>query len=805
MSAHSPPRWLLPAVFLVSAAALGYEILLMRLLSIVQWHHFAWMIISVALLGYGASGTAIALWRRRLQRHFTAAWSASALLFALSMTACFALGQRIPFNALALVWEPRQFLLLAALYLAFFVPFFFAAGCIGLALASASRHINRVYLADLVGAGAGALGILALLLFLRPPDALRVLAVAALAACALPALAAPRRAARLALPVAGAVVLGLLPSGWLDLRLSPYKGLSQALETVDARVLATRSGPLGLLTVVESPTVPFRHAPGLSFGTLHEPPEQLALFTDGEGFSPITRFEGDLRSPGHFADVTAALPYRLLERPRVLVLGAGGGTDVLMALALGAEHVDAVELNPQVVALVRDTYREFSGGIYSHPRVTVHVAEARGFVTRASARWDLIQVSLLDSFAASGSGVQSLAETYLYTVEALADYLRHLEPGGILAITRWLRQPPRDSLKLIATAADALRRTDHEEPGRSLAMIRSWNTGTLLVKNGTFDAGDIEAIRAFASSRSFDTAWYPGMPPEQANRYNRLPEPWIYRGAVALLGDGRADFLARYKFNVEPATDDRPYFFHFFKWSAFEELMSLREQGGAALVEWGYLILVATVLQAALAGAVLILLPLTLVRTTWPRAFVRRMGGYFFLVGLAFLFVEIAAIQKLILFLSHPLYAVAVVLAGFLVFAGAGSGVSARFLAAHPERTRLFTVVAAIVAVAVAWLTLLPSLFERLAGLGDAGRIAVALAAIAPLAFFMGMPFPIGLTRTAREAPAFLPWAWGINGFASVLSAALAALLAVELGFTAVIVTALLFYAAAALLIPRTR
>lgn len=798
-------RWLFPAVSLVSAAAIAYEILLMRLLSIVQWHHFAYMIISLALLGYGASGTCIALLRRRLERRFVSAWCLSALLFALSMPACFVLGQRVPFNALAIVWEPRQFLWLAALYLVFFVPFFFAACCIGLAFTCAREHVGRIYFFDLTGAGVGALGIVGALFVLTPQEALRVLALLALWASALAALARPLRALRLAAPLAGAAIVLLLPSELLDFRVSPYKGLSQALQTVGARVLEGRSGPLGLLAVVASPDVPFRHAPGLSFGTMHQPPEQLAIFTDGEAFSPMTRFDGRSAPLAYMHDLTMALPYRLLEHPRVLVLGAGGGTDVLMALELGAARVDAVELNAHTVELVREDYGEFTGGIYEHPRVAVHVAEARGYVARSRERYDLVQISLLDSFAASGSGVQSLSETYLYTVEAMQEYLGRLAPGGMLAITRWLELPPRDSLKLIATAAEALRRNGHSEPGESVSMIRSWNTGTLLVRNGVFDGQDVRAIRAFAAARSFDTAWYPGMPADDANRYNLLPAPWIYRGAAALFGDTPRSFIDRYKFNIEPATDDRPYFFHFFKWSAFEEMMGLRAQGGAGLIEWGYLILLATVVQAAIAGAVLILLPLTVVRPHWPRLVTRRMGAYFFCIGLAFLFVEIAFIQKLILFLSHPLYSVAVVLAGFLVFAGAGSALSSRLLPGRSERRRVTTVALAIAAIAVGYLLALPPLFERFIGLEDPARILLALALIAPLAFAMGMPFPIGLARVAREAPGFIPWAWGINGFASVLSASVATLVAIELGFTAVILLAVLLYAAAAFVIPPPR
>ncbi len=450
-------RRLFAATLLVSAGAIGYELLLMRALSIVQWHHFAYMIISLALLGYGASGTFIAIFKRRLEARFESAFAASALLFSVSMVLCFALGQRVPFNALEIVWDSRQFLYLALVYLVFFVPFFFAAACIGLAFTCRHQSISRIYFFDLVGAGVGAMLIIGLLFVFIPQNALLMLMMLPLIASLIMGIAS---SARTPLMLAQIIWLTLLVSGipqqQLDLRISDYKGLSQALQVIDSRVLTISSSPLGLITVVESPTVPVRHAPGLSFGTRHVPPQQLSVFTDADSMSAITRFDGNLEALGFLGDVTAALPYALLDEPDVLVLGAGGGSDVLLALYHGANSIDAVELNPQMTGLVRDTYAEFAGFVYNDPRVTLHTKEARGFVAQSDAQYDLIHIGLLDSFGASGAGVQSLNESYIYTVEAIREYLEHTRPGGVLAITRWLKHPPRDSLKLIATAVRAL-------------------------------------------------------------------------------------------------------------------------------------------------------------------------------------------------------------------------------------------------------------------------------------------------------------------------------------------------------------
>ena len=786
-------RRLLLATSLISAAAIGYELLLMRVLSIVQWHHFAWMIISLALLGYGASGTFIALFRSGIEKRFEGAYALSALLFSVTLVASYVVGQRVPFNALEIIWDPGQLFMLGLMYLVYFVPFFFAACCIGMAFTCRRSAIGEIYFADLFGAGLGAMLILGALFIVPADRAMVVLAALALAGSLLVT-------NRLLIVVQASWMLFLaagLPQHWSGLQVSPYKGLSQALEVVGAEVLSESSSPLGLLTVVDSPTVPFRHAPGLSFNASDIPPEQLGVFTDADSLSVINRYEGDTKGLHYLADTLSALPYGLLERPEVLVLGGGAGGDALLALYHGAQRLDVVELNPQMTNLVTGPYAEFAGHLYDDPRISVHAREARGFVARSARRYDLVHIGLLDSFGASGAGVHSLHESYIYTVEALEDYVEQTRPGGFVAISRWIKLPPRDSLKLFATAIEALRESGVANPGRQLALARSWNTSLLLLKNGVIADDELATIREFLRSRSFDVAWLPGMDADEANRFNRLDEPHLFLGATRLLSEDPNDYMGRYKFDIEPATDDRPYYFHFFKWGTLPEVLALKGRGGAGLIEWGYLVLIATLAQAVLAGLLLILLPLLRAPRTWPVAAGARFGAYFLLLGLAFLFVEMAFIQKFILFLSHPLYSVAVVLSSFLVFAGLGSAASTSFVA-RATRHPVAVAVTAIAAIAIGYLFLLPAVFERFMGSPDIVRVVLSALLIAPLAFFMGMPFPLGLTRVAALATDFLPWAWGINGFASVVSAVLAIVLAIELGFSAVIIVAVGCYGLAA-------
>jgi SAM-dependent methyltransferase len=600
-----------------------------------------------------------------------------------------------------------------------------------------------------------------------------------------------------------------LPPGLIALHphISEYKGLPMALRVPDAEIVEERSSPLGLVTVVESPTIPFRHAPGLSLNNIVEPPLQLGVFTDAESISAITRFEANLERLVYLDYTTSALPYHLVDDPEVLVLGAGGGEQVLLALYHEVPQIDAVELDPQVLDLVADDYADFAGGIYNRPDVDVHVGEARSFVEKTEKRYDLIQIPLLYSFGAAAAGTQSLHESYTYTVEAMQDYLRTLEPGGMLSITLWLKLPPRDTLKLFATAVKALEEMGVAEPQNRLALVRSWKTATLLVKNGAFTAGEVDALVAFARERSFDADYYPGIRADDANRYNVLDASYFHDGAKALLGPERGDFIARYKFELSPATDDRPHFFHFFRWRTLPELLARKGRGGLPLIEWGYPVLVATLVQAVIASLVLIVLPLVLVRRGAFAADRPSRGvlvGYFAALGLAFMFIEIAFIQRFVLFLSHPLYAVAVVLASFLVFAGLGSLAVPRLVAASRRFAArpLAWIAAAIAAIALVYLVALPFAFRALAALPDHFRIAVAIALIAPLGFAMGMPFPLGLTRLARGADALVPWAFAVNGCASVIAAVLATLIAIHAGFTVVIVLAVVLYALAAAAFP---
>ena len=532
----------------------------------------------------------------------------------------------------------------------------------------------------------------------------------------------------------------------------------------------------------------------------------MALFVDGDGPIAIPRRPRASPPPAYLDDLPSALPYYLFERPRrVLVLGAGGGAPVLQAAGGGARAVDAVELQPDVAALARERYAGFSWSAPNRPRVRLHVADPRAFVEAARGEeYDLIQV---DALGASPSGLHALKAERLLTVESIRAMLARLAPRGLVAITGWNELPPRSGPRLLATLLESLAAEGIEPAAEHLAWIRSWNTNTLVASRAPLSGGQVAAVRSFARARAFDLVHVPGMEADEANRINVMERPWFHEAAMRLLGPEREDFIRDYKFDIRPATDDRPYLWSFFRWAHAPEILALSREGGIGLLAIGYLALPAALVQAAVASAALILLPLLLVRrrSGGARGGARRGAALagFFALGLAFLMMEIAFISRFTVILSHPLHALVVVLAAFLVFAGVGSWLAGRRESAGEGPGSLARPAAGIVVLAAACLAALPHLTSALLGAAPHVKIAATVALVAPIATLMGMPFPRALARLRRLDPDLVPWAWGVNGCASVIGAVLATGLAVHLGQTFVITCAALLYAAAALALTR--
>ena len=791
----APTAGLYVCVLLVSAATLLFEIALTRIFAVTQGYHFAFLAISLALLGFGASGTALAIFPALALRDIRPVVAGAGLIFAVTSTGGLYLTNVLPFDAYTLLWEPSQLGYLALYYLALAVPFFFAGSIVGACLAKHPSRAGVLYGANLVGAGIGCLLSVVFPVIVGAAGSVVVAGVIAVAGAAAMAGRELRRPAWLVpgilavAAMAAAVVLGVT-----ELRLSPYKAVSQALRHEGASKAWSRWNAFSLVEVIESGSI--HAAPGLSFAYQGVLPPQTALAVDGDNLSPMSAV------PPERADFTEYLPtalvYRLSDRPSALVIEPGGGLDVLTALRNGAASVTAVVSNPLVVEAVGERFADRAAGILGRPGVKVVDEGARSYLRRTDERFDVIQVSLADSFRPVLAGAYGVSENYLYTVEAFESYYRRLAPGGFLSVARWAQTPPSEGVRVVSVAVEALERMG-VEPADHVAVIRSLQTITLIVKRSPLDAADVDAVRGFADSLQYDLVYHPGIAASDLNRFSVHPTPVYHDTVSAILDAGaREELYAGYSHDISSVRDDRPFYFHLFRWSQTPEILgslgrTFQPFGGA-----GFLIVLGSLVVAVAAACVFILLPLLLRRdVSNGRSQARAVGRlwpfvYFAGLGLGFLWVEIPLLQRFILYLDQPTYAFATVLFGVLVWSGVGS------LASDRLRVPMAAAVSAVAALSALYAFGLPLLFDATLGLPLAGRLALSVALLAPLGIAMGVPFPRAIRMLGDHAPALVPWAWAVNGSTSVVSAILATVLVLSLGFTWVILGGAAAYLAAA-------
>ena len=763
------------AILLCSSASLAYEVALTRIFSITLWYHYAFMIISIAMLGFAASGTALALYPR-LGKAENLGWYA--LVLGIALPASHLLANSVPFDPVRLEWEKGQFLYLGLYYLILAVPFFSAGMVVATAFAVQSGRSGLLYGADLVGAGFGSLGVLALLATVSPERGVFVIAVIPLIA-SLGMGGRVVRSCALFLVVADLLMFLHLP-GSAALRISPYKGLPAALRYPGATRLKTHYSPFARIDTFESPAV--RFAPGLSLRYLDPLPPQIGLAIDGGEVSAITA-GGDPSLLAFLDYLPAALPYALGRRGDVLVIDPAGGLQVLLARRFGATDPVKVETDPAVVRIVREDLGRFSGGVYDGRTFT---GLGRSWLSGRKERFALIDISLQGTEAYGSFGI---GEEYRFTVEAFTEYFRHLDDEGMLAVNLYIIPPPRTEFRLLATMADALEEIGVREPARHVAAVRSWGSLCILVTKSALTAADTAVIRRFAAGRRFDTLWLPGITAAETNRFVRSRESGYFRAFAAILDQReRERFLADYMFDVSPVRDDRPFFRYHLKLGRIGDIYRAMGRKWQFFLEEGYIV-PAVLVQALLLGLALLLLPLLVRRDGGdPRG--KRLLLSFALLGIGYMSVETALIQKVILPLEHPAYAVATVLAALLVSSGAGSLASERL--SLLRRTAVPGVIAVLIA--LYWLAL-PAVSAVIAPEPLQFKVALLFLALFPLGFLMGIPFPSCIRELGLVSPVLIPRGWAINGVVSVLTPLLAIMLAMAFGFGSVLLLGAVAYA----------
>jgi hypothetical protein len=794
---HSDKHMVWLSLFLLSAATLTFEINLTRLFSVTQFYHFAFMIVSIALLGFGASGTILTVFPTLQKRQPMRLLGQLSFATGSSILIAFLLTNWLPFDSFSIAWDRKQVWILILHYVVLAAPFFFSGMALGFLLSAFPQSAGRTYAINLFGSATGC--ILALIV----PSSLGgegtvILSIALASIASLISILRIRQIwqplvlATLALFLFSLFDLGLRFAGkssfaFLELRISPYKSLSYALQYPGSEVIHRQWNAFSRIDVVRSEGI--HTLPGLSYRYLQPLPSMDGLLIDGDDLSPIVRPATD----SAFVDyLPNAMAFHLRPRSSILILEPRGGLDVLTALARSAEQVTVIQINPVIVN---------AAPIYQAPRVQVYVESDRSYLRRAEWKYDVIVLSLASSFHPVRSGAYTLAEDYRYTVESFQDALAHLSPDGLLIATRWLQDPPSEDLRLFALAVTALERSNGD-PHTQLVAFRGFNTATVIVKNASFTTDELSSIRTYLAERAFDLTYAPDVRPEETNQYNILPESKYYQNYLSLLNSKpRQTFYENYEYDVRPPTDDHPFFGHYFKWAQAPQIIAEFGKAWQPFGGAGYFVIVALLLLAILLAIVLILLPVAIWKRSHRNAdspFPLHNLIYFGLLGFAFLFVEIPLLQRFILYLGHPAFAFTTVLFSLLFFSGLGSRFSHRF------SLRLSLPILVILILAMPFL--LPRFFSWTLGLPLTIRIALTALILSPIGLLMGIPFPVGIRLMKREQSMSLAneaqdgqvaWVWAVNGAASVVASILSALLALTFGFSWVLRLGALCYAGA--------
>jgi hypothetical protein len=775
-------RALLAGIAATSAALLMTELALTRIFSVTMFYHFAFLAISIALFGLSASGVLVYLTRGRLAAVPTREllWRGALAHAAATLIAVACLVS----IRVELAYSPENMLRMLAIYLLAALPFFTGGAVISLAFSRLTGLINVLYAADLLGAALGCLALVPLLNLLGASGAVVSAAALSVAAAMCFAPAASRRRARHAAVILVAVPVALWAGG-MDLFDVVYTKGYEA-----NRVLFSKWNSFSRVAVYDRP----HHDWSLSPKFTGKRGASLFMDIDASASTPILKSSGNVADAAYLRYELTSIAYHLVERPggfTALVIGPGGGRDVISALLFGARRVEGVEINPIIVRdVMLDRFREYSGNLYGDPRVSVHVEDGRSYVRRSAERFDIIQASLVDTWAATAAGAYTLTENSLYTVEAFGDYLDHLAPDGMLTVTRWVF----DGLRLVTLAQEACVQRGLD-PARHLAIVRHDNVATFMLKRSPFTAGEVQRLQRVSGELGFTLLYAPGAPAPAAMRdpvemRNSGTSAADYRSLIT--APDRAAFVAAYPLDIRATTDDRPFFFH---------STHLRDQFGAA---FGQAALFGSGLSALLTlfgiSAALVLLfiigPLLLGGERPGRGWAAWLG-YFGALGAGFMLIEVALLQHFVLLLGHPVYSLTVTLFSLLLGTGLGSLISRRVGLAQVGRFTVCTLaVVALLAAACAFA--LARVIDVAIPWPLAARIVVAAAILIPFGVLLGTALPGGMRLLDQARPQIVAWGWGINGAFSVVGATLAIFIAMNWGFAVTLLTGALVYLLAA-------
>ena len=761
-------------VALTTLATLILELSLTRIFSVVFYYHFAFLAISIALFGLGAGGVfsyVVANWRGSTfaKLGWLASVNAVAAVGALSfiMTRTGDLGNTT----------------LAAVYFASAIPFLCSGAIISLAISETIQRVDRVYFFDLLGASAGCLVLVPLLNTFGGPSTVIAAAVLFAVSAAIWFNTAMEARGRAAAVVLSLMLVGLIffNMKWHIIDVRWAKG--QALPNE----MFVKWNPISRIALV-----PEKDNPG-----------QYLIVIDADASTGVAPYDWDHldeRTRYNLLHQGPGFPYMIRPGAKALVIGPGGGWDIARAFASGSKDITGVEINPIIAnTIMREKYPDLSHRLYFRPEVRIQVEDGRSFVRRSEEKYQVLQATLVDTWASTAAGAFALSENNLYTSDAFYDYLTHLTDDGLMVFTRWGFDPPRESLRLLTLSMTALERLGEKEPWKHVMVvredaqkIRGWGAqDTVLISRKPFTAADVAHAHEYAAQSKMQQIYMPG--DAAVNEFGKL-----------LLAPDPAKYLETYQYDVRSLDDDRPFFFYTVQprdlWGF---VANASHESADYKINRAVPLLFSLVGISLLATAVILLLPRLILGSKLPGE--KHVFGflfYFLAIGVGYILIQVALIQKFVLFLGHPTYALTVIIFSMLISSGIGSYLSRRLIAGNDARLKMVLVGIAVLVILLAFIA--GPLTQALVSLPLFVKALITMAVIAPAGFLMGMPFPTGLARLEEWHHQSVRWAWSLNAASSVLGSAGAIFLAIYIGLRFTVVVGGLCYLGALLIVTLT-
>ncbi|MCS7025303.1 MAG: hypothetical protein NZV14_10915 [Bryobacteraceae bacterium] len=759
------------AVALTTLATLVLELSLTRIFSVIFYYHFAFLAVSIALFGLGAGGVlsyALSSWQGKVFPKL--GWLSTLNGVAVPLALIFLLTRGKELSN----WQ------LAAVYFSCALPFLIAGIVVSSAIAETIQRVDRVYFFDLLGAGLGCLVLVPFLNLLGGPNTV----------------------------IASGVLFTTAGAVWFH--------LAGRIQGRAASVLLALALTSLVILNFKDPVVEVKYAKGKqlepelftkwnSFSRIGVTPSNHWIVIDADASTGISTVDLDHLSPQGREDLLTsgpALPYRIKAAAKTLILGAGGGYDVARAIASGSKDVTAVEINPIIAnQIMRDRFREMSHNLYFRPEVRLVVEDGRAFVRRTSEKYQILQATLVDTWAATAAGAFALTENNLYTTDAFYDYLSHLTDDGMLAFTRWGFEPPRESLRLLSLARVALLKLGETDPARHFVVAREnanlidqWGaTDTVIVTRKPIAKQALGAIQEAIRKAKLEAVYLPG-DPASSSAFARL-----------LTSHNLERFYRDYPYDVRPVSDNRPFFFYTVQPRDVQRFLTQASPGSADYkINRAVPLLFGLLAVSLLATLVTLALPPLILKARLPaEPGLRRFLLYFVAIGVGYILIQVALIQKFVLFLGKPTYALTVIIFSMLISSGVGSFFCRRLLGDSRPRWSLLLI---LVAAGVSGLAVLAGPITS-SGVGWPGwvKVLLAIALIAPVGFAMGMPFPRGLSYLERRHKPSVRWAWSLNAASSVLGSACSIFFALYFGLVQTLIIGGLLYAGAAAIVRAER